>query len=151
MTYSPPQTNVPISCNTTTNALMLTWTDGHKYGMAVAANDALVQTSTSTQIQFFYDVTAPTVTLQVPAISTIPASPSWLNAVPTFSGADNDNIIDIINTRSVFIRITQDGAYYLRPTFTSYSTNATQFEVGVSTDWVQVQTTAETWSLNTAA
>src|SRR5205814_6979740 len=113
-----------------------------KYGIAVAATDAMVQTTTSTEIHFFYDVTAPTLTVQTPSISTMIASPSWLSTVPTISGLDTDNVSDVINVRTIFIQVIQDGAYYLKPTFSSFGTNAAQFEVGVSTDWIQVQTTA---------
>src|SRR5205807_9061851 len=121
----------------------------HKYGIAVSAMDALVQTSTSSQFNFFYDVTAPTVTLQTPVISTTVTNPAWLNALPTLSGTIVDNINDSLNTLTVYVQIIQDGAQTLRPNFASFGTNAQQFEVTVSTDWlVWSQSGLQNWSMD---
>src|SRR5207302_7041013 len=110
---------------------------------------ALVQTSTSSQLNFFYDVTAPTVTLQVPALSTTSANPTWLKALPTLSGTIIDNINDPLNTLTVYVQIIQDGAQTLRPNFGSFGTNAQQFEVSVSTDWLAwSQSGLQNWSLD---
>src|SRR4029077_19455828 len=62
-----------------------------------------------------------------------------------------DNVNDPLNVCTVYIRVWQkENNAYLKPTFTSFSTNATQFEVGVSSNWIPITLTPGNWSLDTS-
>ena len=144
MQFSPPISPANGSFTGFTNLKVPTWQDGHQYRVGIRATDGLGQMSNpaDSEITFYYDVSRPTITFLTPVISTDSLNPNWLNAVNTLTGTLTDNVNDSLNVNTIYVRVWQkDNNAFLKPTFTSYATNATQFEIGVSTNWIQINTT----------
>ncbi len=152
MQPSPPTSPVSGSFTGFSDIKQPSWTDAHKYRISLRATDALNQVTdpAGTEIQFIYDITAPTVTFTVPSISTDTNNPTWLNSIQSLGGVVSDNVTDSLNKCIVFMRVKQfSNNAYLRPGFDTFGSNATQFELGVSTNWIQVTGLPGAWSTGT--
>ncbi|HXT01858.1 MAG TPA: hypothetical protein VN915_14380, partial [Elusimicrobiota bacterium] len=132
MQFNPPAAPVSANLLGSTAVSTPTWHNGAQYLLQAAATDAFGHRTTGPVASFYYDVSNPTVTLTsvngaLTTLSSLPASPTWLNSVTSLSGAINDVVMDLSNTITVYVQITDiTGAHkFLTAADTFTATNAT--------------------------
>ncbi|PIR15864.1 MAG: hypothetical protein COV48_11995, partial [Elusimicrobia bacterium CG11_big_fil_rev_8_21_14_0_20_64_6] len=140
-----PAANLSNFLSPTSSPLVPTWTDGSKYRLQARSLDGIAHLGFSSDINFIYDISRPTVAATAPVMSVDSLNPNWLNSVPALSGTITDNVVDVLNIRAIYTQVKDltTGTQFMDASSAFITTNAV---AGNSYMYIPVNTTGDTWA-----